>query len=830
MNTIFLANRRTGVRFATLTGSLALTAALTGCGLGGNFAATTATPVTGANVIAGSVHGGLQAVQKATIQLYEVGAGGYGTPAKPILTSAVLSGQYGGFNITGLYTCDPGSYVYITASGGDAGAGTNKNLALMTALGSCSQLKTNAATTFIVINEVTTVAAAYALAQFSGGTTFGSTLSDTPGVNGVTAPADNFASSATNVQGVANAMAVAAVLAGPNTGTSPGNNRNASATVESYTVNTIADILSVCVNSNGGTSSATNCGKIFAATTPVGGTAPADTIQVALQLALHPGDANLLAGTPSGSTLDSFITAQPPYTPYVNTSIAGNTINDWTIGVSYNPTAAGSTILSASNAIAIDGFGNAWITGGNKAVVELAANGDPIQSGTTAGNYAVTSYNVGGAATNTVGGASPTSSFFGIALDPNNNAWASDYGSGYLFKITASGAQFGVNGESTTNANGGGGVAATSLFTGNANAHPIGIAFDGSNNLFSTLYGNGGVSPTGATGAVCGAFTAGTKNLVTFPYNTASATYGAIVYGSSAGSNQTFIAIDNGMSTNDQAGGTAITGSPFVWWFADASGGTETHGSVAGHYGYLYQANTQGGGTNPLGCNTALGSITSSSTGASASTTTRINQNANGGNTTDVFNNPWAVAFDNGNNIWTANQLPTDNNATFLTSFTKVTPNYGMTVTPANFQAATTFATYTAGGMLAAGMKPFAVVIDGAGNAYAPNLATKPIVAAVSNLGAALAPSTGFTGATYSPDGTSYELTRPTSTTTGAAFDLSGNLWLSASAPTLASAAGVVPPIAMVPATNVVQIVGLGAPVVTPMAAAVKTGTIGTRP
>ena len=50
------------------------------------------------------------------------------------------------------------------AIGGNAGAGANPNLAMMAALGSCSQLKTNLP--FIWINEVTTVASAYALSGF----------------------------------------------------------------------------------------------------------------------------------------------------------------------------------------------------------------------------------------------------------------------------------------------------------------------------------------------------------------------------------------------------------------------------------------------------------------------------------------------------------------------------------------------------------------------------------------------------------------------------------------------------------------------------------------
>jgi hypothetical protein len=809
--------------FAAVCG---VSVALTGCGL--NSGGVTPNPIGagGLGAMSGSVHGGLQPVVGALVQLYEVGATGYGTAAKPIVTGTVLTNASGGFSISGGYTCDPGSYVYLTAAGGNPGSGTNSNLALMAALGSCSKLLANGATTSVWINEVTTVAAAYALGQFSTGTSFGTTLASKPGSAGVTPPADNFATSATNVQGVANAMGIANVLANSVTGTSPGANSNGSATVENYTINTIADILSTCVNSAGGTAGdGSACGNVFAATTPTGGVAPADTIQAALEFALHPGDANLLAGTPSGSTLDGLIVAQPPYQPYVNTTILGNTISDWTVAVSYNPVTpnTSTTLISGSNQVAIDGFGNAWVTSlANKSVVELAPNGDPIQAGST-GLYSVTNYSQGGTSTTIAGGGSTSGAIFGMAIDNSNNAWISDYGSGYIFKVGASGASFGVNGEIATS-NGGGGTAATSLYTGAAGAHPVGIAFDASNNLFSALYGNGGASPAGGTG--CGSYTTGTKNIVTFPYSSGSATYGALVFGSPGGSNQTFIAIDGGAT--DTTGGTTIPGAPFVWTIGEASGSGEVHpaGGTNGHYGLLFPAYTGSTGASPQGCQTALGSITSA--GYTGTATTKVAQNANGGDTTDLFNNAFSVAFDANNNLWTANQLPTDLNGTYLNSFTRLTPNYGAALTSANFIAATTYQTFATGGMSSSGFKAFALAIDGASNVYASNNSTKPVVAAVTNAGVGLAPATtGFTGATYSATGAT-EVARPISTSPSIAVDLSGNLWVASAAATLAVVGP--PAVTSVPATNVVQIVGAAVPVLTPIAAGVKANSLGAKP
>jgi hypothetical protein len=81
----------------------------------------------------------------------------FGTP--------VVSDGGGNFNLTGTYICPaaPNDQVYLVATGGDPGGGTNANLALMAAPGTYSGLSSGS---FISINEVTTVAAAYALSGF----------------------------------------------------------------------------------------------------------------------------------------------------------------------------------------------------------------------------------------------------------------------------------------------------------------------------------------------------------------------------------------------------------------------------------------------------------------------------------------------------------------------------------------------------------------------------------------------------------------------------------------------------------------------------------------
>src|SRR6202000_342197 len=102
-----------------------------------------------------------------TVQLWQVGTSGYRNGATA-LGSSTTSLSDGSFSITGNYSCTNAAngnntLVYITATGGNAGGGTNSQLSMMTALGTCGSLSSS---TFITITEGTTVASVYALAQF----------------------------------------------------------------------------------------------------------------------------------------------------------------------------------------------------------------------------------------------------------------------------------------------------------------------------------------------------------------------------------------------------------------------------------------------------------------------------------------------------------------------------------------------------------------------------------------------------------------------------------------------------------------------------------------
>ena len=219
----------------------------------------------------GLVRGGQQPVSGSTIQLYAVGTTGDGSSATPLLNPAPQSDSYGNFNITGTYTCpSASSLVYILATGGNPGlaVGTdNSAISLMAALGPCGNLSS---TTFININEITTVAAINPLAPF---TTSPYAIGSSPTDSGI----------------LAQAFTLANQYANTSTGTSPGLGVPVGVIVPTAAIDTLADILATCVNSAGGTAGdLTSCGNLFSFTTPSGTAAATDTLTAALDVASSP--------------------------------------------------------------------------------------------------------------------------------------------------------------------------------------------------------------------------------------------------------------------------------------------------------------------------------------------------------------------------------------------------------------------------------------------------------------------------------------------------------------------------------------------------------------
>src|ERR1019366_842691 len=127
----------------------------------------------------GKVHGGQQPISGAHVYLLAADVSAYGNPSISLLNSGVTgfsdsvgayvpTGTDGSWDITGAYACTPNTQVYLYTLGGDPGAGANSAAGLMAVLGNCPSTGTFAASVpYISINEVTTVAAAYAMSGFA---------------------------------------------------------------------------------------------------------------------------------------------------------------------------------------------------------------------------------------------------------------------------------------------------------------------------------------------------------------------------------------------------------------------------------------------------------------------------------------------------------------------------------------------------------------------------------------------------------------------------------------------------------------------------------------
>jgi hypothetical protein len=461
-------------RFVVRAPTLALIASsallLSGCSTV-QVATTTQTPggATPNKTLSGKVHGGQQPVAGASVYLFAAGTGGNGNGSISLLTTGagkdtfnnyyVTTASDGTFSITGDYTCtSPSAQTYIYSIGGNSGGGPNPAIGMMAAVGTCSSLKS---TTYVVVDEVSTVATAYALAGYATDPTHISSSSSTPALTGV---ANAFAA-VPNLEALGTGLALATTPAG--NGTAPQSE-----------INTLADILAGCVNSTG--SGSTGCATLFS-NAMNGSTAPTDTATAAVNIAHNPG-ANI-------GNLYALQTASAPFQPTLSAAP-----NDFTVAVSY--TGGG---LNEPVPVAIDASGNVWLgntnTGANS-VSEFSPAGAPISgaSGYTGGGivdpYSIAVDSSGNVWTgnvtpdtlselsNTGTPISGSSGYTGghlnapyaIALDSFGNVWVVNNVGQSLSEFSSSGSP----------------ITVSSAYTGGGLNDPVSLAVDGSGNVWVT--------------------------------------------------------------------------------------------------------------------------------------------------------------------------------------------------------------------------------------------------------------------------------------------------------------------------------------------------------
>jgi hypothetical protein len=328
--------------------------------------------------VTGQVYGGQQPISSASIMLWKVNTDG--TAATALLNAPVTTRTdgTGGFTLTGFITnfitiCAANPQVYVTAVGGNPGAGSNSSLALMAAIGNCSNLTSS---THISINEATTVAAVWALQQF-----FGVSEGAAPNVaTGV--PGENIVTAGTTQSnaGMVNAFLTANQLVNYTTGAVTA---NSSAAIEADKLYSIANVLAACVNSNG----TGDCPSLFSAVTPAGGIFPGDTIQAALYIAQNPSY--------NTATVYALQSSTPPF-PSALTSAPF----DWSLAIAYSGTG-----FNLPNYLASDASGNIWVTN------------------SASGSSSLTRISPGGAIASYLTGSSTFRGPQSVAIDTGGSVW-----------------------------------------------------------------------------------------------------------------------------------------------------------------------------------------------------------------------------------------------------------------------------------------------------------------------------------------------------------------------------------------------------------------------
>jgi streptogramin lyase len=569
--------------------------------------------------IVGNVHGGQQPVVGAHVYLMQAGTGGLGTASTSLLQSAltghsdavgayVLTGTDGSFSITADYTCTPNSQVYLYALGGNPGYGGNNSLAgFLAVLGNCPTTGTFAATVpYVWVNEVSTVAAAYAFAGYA-------------------TDATHVGSSNTSLAqtGIANAFATAANLVNTATGVAYTTTPAGNAVVPQTTINTIANILAGCVNTTG------SCGTLVAVAQGASGKAPTDTATIAIDIAHYPGyDVGILY---------SLVPASPAFLPQLTKQP-----NDFTISLTYT----GSGIISKPDGIAVDGSGNVWVANyGISGLTKILA------SGAFAANTPFTG-----------GGIGPSEA---VAIDASGNAWVVNSTKNTLSKFSAAGTAI----SSSTGYTGGNMNLPDALaidangyvWVGNATRN---VCINAFNPNTSTFTSNTGYTINGNCTAAYGIAIDASGNVwtvnndvstVTEFNGSSSGTFGAYLRGTGNGgiaspvavainsSAQVWVADGGRNSTNvsefNVSNGQALSGPSGV-----TGGGVNTPFSVAADgAGNVWFANSGGGSLSEF-----------SNTGAALSPA--ATSSSNGGYVSTSFSSPYGIAIDGSGNIWVADE------------------------------------------------------------------------------------------------------------------------------------------------------------------------------
>jgi hypothetical protein len=328
------------------------------------------------------------AIKNSHVTLYQAAADGL----QGCAVGAAKTNLYGRFRMKFSNKPQPGAIIYLVAQGGNAGDGTNSAIGLMTILGVAGPDKKMPFPGNLIqatVNELTTVAAQWELAQFndfSGGT---------------------LSASRTNTAGIANAVnQVVNDLVDPASG-APATFLPSATQCSSVSrpincdalerLNTLANILAACVRS-AGTSSAP-CTALLQTTQTDG------MLQAAHAIATNPGE--------NVSPLFALQSETAPFAPALSQKP-----NDFTVALNFSPAGAG---FETPVSVALDAIGNVWTTNaiGPNGSTDCGGSGCGSVSELTASSGYTTGLNFAPAG---AGFATPVF----VALDATGNVWTTN--------------------------------------------------------------------------------------------------------------------------------------------------------------------------------------------------------------------------------------------------------------------------------------------------------------------------------------------------------------------------------------------------------------------
>ncbi len=565
------------------------------------------------------VHGGQQPIVGAHVYLYAANTTHYGDTAVSLLqsgggTSVDGDGNYyyatqaqGAFSITGDFTCpSAGSQVYLYAVGGDPGLGDGANSAigLMAALGTCGSLSS---APYVVINEISSITTAYAIAGFATDATHVSSSSNTLATS---TDVPNAFATVTNLESLGRGVALPATP-------------NGNGIVPQAEIDSLADILAACVNSAG--PSSTPCNTLFS-NAMNGNSQPEETATAAINIAHNPS-ANVT--TLLGLVLSN-LAFQPTllYAP-----------NDFTIAITYTGGGLDGTGL-APQGVAIDASGNVWVPNyDSSSLSEFNSNGVPR----TGSPYTAAGLD------------NPTS----VAIDVNGNAWVANYNGDDISEINSVGSK--ISGPPGFT---GGGLNQPYGIAIDSTTNYVWVANNGGNSLSEFESSGPAISPSGvgfgdqvlAGPAGIAADTAG--DVWTADYLGGNGVAEAVPNSSQPGQPPN-VTLYTGGGLNSPFG-VAIDASGNVW--ATNRGGpgslsefTSTGTAVTGTGGY-----SGGGLSNPYGIAIdGAGSVWAANNGGNADS---ISEFSSGGTAISGANGyvnagmtaPYAIAIDGSGNVWVA--------------------------------------------------------------------------------------------------------------------------------------------------------------------------------